>query len=74
MKCSACGLDKHQLIPKKSRLTGTPLFLCNDCIEQKREPRYLIIIHGRSNGFESVAPYIKARRYVGKDILAQEFV
>jgi hypothetical protein len=40
----------------------------------KREPRYLIIIYGRANGFDSVAPYIKQRRYVGKEILAQEFV
>lgn len=74
MKCSSCGRDKNSLTPKKSRLSGTPLFLCSECVDMKREPRYLIIIYGRANGFDSVAPYIKQRRYVGKEILAQEFV
>lgn len=75
MKCSSCGKQKANLSPKKSRLAGgLPLFLCNTCIDGKFEPRYLIIIHGRKNGFDSVSDYIKQRRYVGEDILAQEFV
>ena len=74
MKCSVCSKDKFELTPKKSRLTGTALFLCTECIESKREPRYLIIIYGRQNGFDSVSEYIKQRRYTGKDILAEELV
>lgn len=74
MKCSACQMDKFELTPKKSRLTGTPLFLCTECIAEKREPRYLIIITGRTRGFDSVSEYIKNHRYVGRDILAEEFV
>lgn len=49
------------------------LFLCNECIENKREPRYLIILMGRANGFEYVSDYIAKRRYVGEEILASEF-
>ena len=74
MKCSSCGMDRFELTPKKSRLSGTQLFLCTECIEKRREPRYLIIIHGRAEGFDSVAEYIRNRRYVGKDILAEELV
>lgn len=75
MTCSACGKNKNELTPQKSRLaTATTLYLCGDCIKDKREPRYLIILHGRANGFESVADYIKRHRYVGKEISAHEFV
>ena len=75
MKCSACGKNKSDVSARKSRLAlRQTLFLCPECVVQKREPRYMIIIHGRAHGFDSVAPYIKQRRYVGDDILAQEFV
>lgn len=74
MKCSSCGKDKNSLTPKKSKLSGTQIFLCTECIEKKREPRYLIIIYGRANGFDSVAEYVKQQRYVGDKILAEEFV
>lgn len=74
MKCSVCGKDKNELTPKKSKLSGGPLFLCTLCLESKREPRYLIIIYGRANGFDSVSEYVKQHRYAGPDILAKEFV
>ena len=38
------------------------------------EPRYLIIIHGKAQGFEAVSPWIKKRRYIGEEILASELV
>lgn len=50
------------------------LLLCNDCAKQKMEPRYIIVLYGRSNGFDSVSEYIRNRRYVGEDIRADEFV
>ena len=55
-------------------MTSVNLFLCTDCFEQKREPRWIIVLHGRANGFESVQEYIAKKRYVGADILAEEFV
>lgn len=48
------------------------LYLCDECIKAKREPRFLIVLQGRALGFEAVAPYIRAHRYVGKPILAKE--
>lgn len=75
MQCSSCGKHKDDLKPRKSRLmTSVNLFLCTDCFEQKREPRWIIVLHGRANGFESVQEYIAKKRYVGADILAEEFV
>jgi hypothetical protein len=50
------------------------LLLCNDCLKKKMEPRFVIVLYGRSNGFDSVAEYIRNRRYVGDEILAEEFV
>lgn len=74
MICSSCGKHRAELHPKKSRLMDMTLLLCNECSKKKMEPRYVIVLYGRSNGFDSVADYIKNRRYVGEDIRADEFV
>jgi protein-arginine kinase activator protein McsA len=75
MLCSSCGKQKADLHPKKSKLmTGMTLFLCPACTKAKMEPRFLIILYGRSNGAESVSDYIKNHRYVGADILAKELI
>lgn len=50
------------------------LYLCNDCVKSKMEPRWLIILAGRQSGAESVAEYVKAHRYIGEDILAKELI
>jgi hypothetical protein len=73
--CSSCKAAKAELHPKKSRLMpGMTLYLCNQCAKGKFEPRYIIILYGRSNGAESVSEYIKNHRYVGEPILAKELV
>lgn len=73
MVCSSCDRNRADLHPRKSRLiTSMTLLLCDECIKAKREPRFVIILYGRANGFDSVAQYIAAHRYVGKDILASE--
>lgn len=74
MECTSCRKQKHELHHKKSRLTGQPLILCNSCIKDKMEPRYLIILHARANGAESVRDYIKFRRYHGAEITGMELV
>jgi hypothetical protein len=43
-------------------------------LEEKREPRFAIVIYGRENGFESIRKYIKDHRYVGDPITARELV
>lgn len=75
MICSTCKKNKNELHPKPSKIApGMTLFQCDECIASKREPRYLIIIYGRRNGFDSVSDYIKHRRYVGEEILASEML
>lgn len=73
MVCSSCDRQRADLHPRKSKLiTSMTLLLCDECIKAKREPRFVIILHGRANGFESVSQYIRSHRYVGRDILAKE--
>ena len=75
MICNCCGKQKRDLMPKKSSLNkAMSLVLCNECSKAKREPRFLIILVGRANGAESVAEYIRNRRYCGEEITAKELV
>jgi hypothetical protein len=75
MKCQVCDQHRAELHARKSRLmAGMTLTLCNDCINAKREPRFLIILVGRQEGPAKVADYIRTRRYCGKEITARELV
>lgn len=75
MNCSSCGKIKAQVHPKKSRLaTGQTLYMCQTCIDAKFEPRWVLILHARKNGLESIQSYIAGHKYVGRDILASEVV
>jgi protein-arginine kinase activator protein McsA len=75
MKCQSCDKQRNELHVKKSRLmAGMTLNLCNECIETKKEPRFLIILTGRLEGSQFVADYIKNRRYCGPEITARELV
>ncbi|XAO35347.1 hypothetical protein SEA_FRANCOB_177 [Streptomyces phage Francob] len=38
------------------------------------EPRFAIILAGRSQGVDVVSEYVKYRRYCGEDILAKELM
>lgn len=71
IECSSCGKQKNELTPTKSKLRPSmQLNLCNDCISLKREPRWLIIMVGRSGEEEHkrAVPYVRNHRYVGKPI------
>lgn len=73
--CSVCSGHREQLHPKKSKLLKTvTLFLCNECLKANREPRYLIILVGRTKGPKVVLDYVKHHRYVGEPILAKELL
>jgi hypothetical protein len=75
MICSVCKKNKAEVHAKKSKLMpDMKLLLCNDCLEEKREPRFAIVIYGRENGFEPIRKYIKDHRYVGDPITARELV
>lgn len=53
------------------------MFLCNECFEAKREPRFLVILVARTpkmGGIVAVRDYIRNRRYYGDKITADEIV
>lgn len=79
MKCTSCGKPKAALKQKKSKvLPGVPMYMCQDCLENKREPRGFIVLAGRSaakngdNPVEVLAYWIKAHRYCGEPITLRE--
>jgi len=73
MVCTSCGKPKNQLKQKRSKaLPGVPMYICQDCIDNKREPRGFIVLAGREQGLDHVSYWIKPKRYVGEDITARE--
>lgn len=82
MVCSSCDKQRANLSTKKSRLMpGMTLFMCEECIKAKREPRYVIVLSARDAlrvkdmvRFSLVGEYIRSRRYVGDDILGREIL
>lgn len=73
-KCAVCQKNKFQLRSKKSKLNGQTMLVCNTCVENKYEPRWLIIIIAQDEGVEAVQDYILRRRYVGNEIQAADLI
>jgi len=75
MLCYSCSKQKDQLHPCQSAiLEGVSLFMCQSCIDDKFEPRWVIILAGRQKGAEFVRDYIIKHRYFGRPISAEEIV
>jgi hypothetical protein len=75
MNCFSCSKQKNQLLPKKSDLiNGIVLYMCQTCIDNKLEPRWVIILAGRKNGVDVVRDYIIKRKYIGRTIDAEELI
>ena len=74
--CQSCGKrPTTELVSYKSRLMPSfPLIMCQPCISSKYEPRFLVILFARKNGFNSVRDYIKKRRYYGDEIKASDVI
>lgn len=72
--CYSCNKTKHKLDIKKSSLLPINLFICESCQASKFEPRWVIILAGRSNGPDYVKEFIIRRRYVGDEISASELL
>lgn len=73
--CSVCSAQRANLVVKNSKLMPSmKLYLCSSCLQEGKEPRYLVILVGRSKGTEVVSKYIKGRKYDGEEILASELV
>lgn len=78
LTCTVCRRHRATLRPRKSKLQPSmQMFLCNECFDEKREPRFLVILVARdkkNGGLEKVRDYIRNRRYYGEKITAEELV
>ena len=72
--CYSCNKSKNQLNAKRSSLLPINLLMCETCITSKFEPRWVIILAGRSQGPDHVKEYIVKRRYIGNEISASELL
>jgi hypothetical protein len=72
--CYSCNKTKNKLNVKKSALFPINLLMCETCINSKFEPRWTIILAGRTQGSDYVKEYIIKRRYVGQEISASELL
>jgi hypothetical protein len=75
MKCYSCNKLKNQLHPKKSDIIDSvTVLMCQSCIDAGFEPRWLVVLGGRSFGPARVRNYISKHLYVGKEITGQELI
>jgi hypothetical protein len=72
--CYSCNKTKNQLHAKRSALLPINLLMCETCITSKFEPRWVVILSGRSNGADYVRDYVLKKRYVGNEISASELL
>lgn len=80
MICSICGKPKNNIKKVESKLVsdltdeGFRFFACEGCRTANKEPRWLLILVGRSEGFEAVSEFIRKRLYEGDEISAAELL
>lgn len=72
-KCTSCDKPKAHLKQRKSKvLPGAMMYVCQDCIENKREPRAFVVIAGRQLGANHISYWVKPQRYLGEPITLRE--
>ena len=72
-RCTSCQKPKAELKSRKSKaLPGVSMYLCQDCLDNKREPRGFVVLAGRTYGLDHVQFWIKPQRYVGNPITLRE--
>jgi hypothetical protein len=72
--CYSCAKTKNKLEVKRSSLLPINLLMCETCITSKFEPRWVIILAGRSNGPDYVKEFILKKRYAGTEVSASELL
>lgn len=74
--CQSCNKLRDSLHVKQSYLdSGTTFLMCQTCIDARFEPRYFIIVYGRSFGIDSVKQFITPKkRYYGDPIMASDLI
>lgn len=74
--CQSCGAQKMSLRKIKSSLITTmELIMCNTCVANKYEPRFIVILAARTIGIgDGVRKIISDRRYIGEEIPASDIL
>jgi NMD protein affecting ribosome stability and mRNA decay len=72
--CYSCNKSKNKLEVRKSGLLPVNLLICETCHASKLEPRWVVILAGRSHGPEHVKEVVLKRRYLGNEISASELL
>ena len=72
--CYSCNKTKNKLNLKRSVLLPINLFMCQTCIDDKMEPRWVVVIAGRQIGHESVKDFVQKKKYIGSEITASELL
>lgn len=74
--CQSCDKPKAALKSVKSTvIDGVDVIMCQTCIENKYEPRFMIVLSVQTVGMTDKAKkLILERKYVGKFIEAAEIV
>lgn len=69
--CDSCGKQRNTLTSKTSEIMGTMNFnFCTDCLNGEYEPRWLIILMGRSG--KDVSKWLDNKKYEGEDISVED--
>ena len=77
VSCQVCRVQRKpgNIHSRESKLLkGHKILVCNLCEQRGYEPRHLIILIGRKEGYKSVLEYIEGNRYVGAPITAKELL
>lgn len=72
--CYSCNKSKNKLDVRKSSLMPINLLMCETCSSAKLEPRWVVILAGRSSGPDHVKEFIIKRKYLGSEITASELL
>ncbi len=72
--CYSCNKSKNKLTVKRSALLPINLFLCQGCIDEKLEPKWVVVISGRQNGPDHVKEFVQKKKYIGSEITAAELL
>jgi len=73
--CDSCEKQKAELRVVKSKvIPDVNLLMCKTCISNRYEPRWCLILAGRSYGPKKVKDWINKRRYLGDVISFSEVV
>ena len=71
-KCQCCDKVGPVTNTKSKIKRGSGFYLCEGCAAEKHEPRFWLILFGRSNGVRSIEKHAQQGLYCGPEILLRE--